>query len=347
MGDDHPTIPSLSAVVDLPWVQDAITPLENKAIQRISWLHFRRASTAYDVINMPFLADFDTADALALMAMYRLDAREDAAFLALTEHSIFQDGITDDETTLIAALGTFRNIRRLLEPDALKIETVALGTELTPDLKISIVRATSSRNQRTSGTIRDVVEFIESKMGLPLPVDHVIVVAHDWAVTRGSAALNYGFAISMLRDHERNVGIQTRGRPERLIAHEVAHYFWRGNEGWINEGIAEGVFEFLYGGANLGLSGVGASRPDGCNANNIIEAEDYSCNYYLGGTLFRGLHNRMGAAAFFASLRELYRVSWSVDGSGAGIDEVRQAFCGQLDYIDSRYGTSSPPHLCP
>ncbi len=331
--DDHPTIPSLAAVVELPWVQDGFTPWEHRAIQHISWLHFHRPSTAYDVIGMPFLGDFDTTDALALMAMYRLDWRNRDAeehadgFIALTKLPFFQDGITDDETTLIAALGAFRsNIGRL--PDALQIETAALGTELTPGLRTSIVRDHSG-NPKTIGAVRDAVEFVESTMGLPLPLDHVIIVAHDRAVGNW-AGVNYGFAISIRHEYDRDVGVFVRGFPEGLIAHEVAHYFWRGNEGWIDEGIAD-LVQFLYSG-----TGVYSSRPDGCDAFKISEINHWSCNYYLGFQLFRGLHDRMGAAAFAASLRELYWLS--VDGGGAGVTEVYQVFEEHSDYLDERIG---------
>ena len=53
---------------------------------------------------MPFLQTPDTTDVLALRSMRRLAHEE--ALDPLIEHASFLDGITDNETTLVAAVGT-------------------------------------------------------------------------------------------------------------------------------------------------------------------------------------------------------------------------------------------------
>ena len=54
--------------------------------------------------------------------------------------------------------------------------------------------------------IRDAVEFAEGIMGLPLPVEHAVVVFDEDAVPAGYAGANYGFAFSYSPEYE------TRGR---------------------------------------------------------------------------------------------------------------------------------------
>ena len=94
---------------------------------------------------------------------------------ALVDSPVFQDGIDDSETTLIAAVGTFYQdagaVRRVLTPGNASVEAVSLGTELTPELAVSIVRTASQSGPGTLEAVRDAVEFVESIMGLPLPVE--------------------------------------------------------------------------------------------------------------------------------------------------------------------------------
>ena len=99
---------------------------------------------------------------------------DQGALDALTEHPIFWDGITEDDTILIAASGTLYStpdeIRHVLELGPASIETESLGTDLTPNLKISIVRTDSPAKPDTIEATRDLVEFVENTMGLPLSV---------------------------------------------------------------------------------------------------------------------------------------------------------------------------------
>ena len=128
----------------------------------------------------------------------------------VVNHPIFQDGIAETETTLIAAAGAlYRDageIGRLLDPGYATIETVSSGTKLTPGLKVSIVRTGTQSRPGTVEAVKDAVAFVEGVMGLPLPVDHVIAVLNDKAVTSDYAGTNYGFAVGYLPEYEQQQG---------------------------------------------------------------------------------------------------------------------------------------------
>ena len=204
---DYRNIKTLSAVLTLPWVQDGIGDADYEAIDALAVLDYRSpastplaitvpwvqdgvSATEYDikdwlgrlsddapeaahqVLTMPFLDSPDTTDVLALRGMNKL--ADQGALDALTEHPIFWDGITEDDTILIAASGTLYStpdeIRHVLELGPASIETESLGTDLTPNLKISIVRTDSPAKPDTIEATRDLVEFVENTMGLPLSV---------------------------------------------------------------------------------------------------------------------------------------------------------------------------------
>ena len=169
-------IANLRATLNLPWVQDSISETEYDIIYWISSLNYRDSQVASAVIAMPFLDFPDRADTLALRGMHRL--AQEHVLAALTEHPTFQDSITEVETELVAAAATlFRDaeeIGHLLDPGYAAIETVSGGTELTPGLKVSIVRTGTQSRPGTVEAVKDAVAFVERVMGLPLPVDHVI-----------------------------------------------------------------------------------------------------------------------------------------------------------------------------
>ena len=193
---------------------------------------------------MPFLASHEATDALAVEGMRRLESG--GALDALVGSPLFQDGIDDGETTLVAAVGTFYRdaaaVRRVLTPGNAAVEAVSLGTELTPELKVSIVRTGSQSRPWTVEAIRDAVEFAEGIMGLPLPVEHVVVFEEE-AVPAGYDGAYYGFAFSYSPEYETRQGTYEWRVLQSGFIHELAHYYWSGGDSaWIAEGRSQYVF---------------------------------------------------------------------------------------------------------
>ena len=338
-------IANLEAVLGLPWVRDAITETEHEAIRWLQALGYREAKVAALVITMPFLASVETDDVLAIRGMNKLASK--GLLPALVEHPAFQDGITDDETTLITATATLQDaeeINRLLDPGYTSIETVSGGTRMTPNLRISIIRTGTQSRPGTTDAVRDAVELVERTMQLPLPVDHVIVVLNEKAVTKKFAGTNYGFAISYLPKYEQRQGTFEWRNLQAGFVHEVAHYYWAGNEDWIDEGMAN-IIRYQYG-VEIGSSrGQLKTRRKGCDAHDLEmlsewdpskSSAQFRCNYYLGQMLFQALLEGMGAEEFRTKLGELYRLSLAEQEADRvpGIDAVRRVFSRQSDVID-------------
>ena len=347
---DYRNTETLSAVLTLPWVQDGVSETEYDIIDWLRRLSYGAPEAAHQVLTMPFLDSPDTTDVLALRGMNEL--ADQGALDALAEHPLFWDGVTEDDTILIAASGTLYStpdeIRHVLDLGAAAIETASLGTNLTPNLKISIVRTDSPAKPDTIEATRDLVEFVENTMGLPLLVNHVIIVLNEEAVTDKYAGTNYGFAFSYLPKYEQQQGTPEWRFIQQGFVHETAHYYWRGNEGWIDEGLANTV-EYLFGREN-GLSR-GQQQPDGegCEAHDLAmlsewnpESNDwqrYHCNYYLGQLFFQELLESMDAGTFREKLRQLYQLSLEAQEADRtpGIAEVRQVFPDQAEIIDRHW----------
>ena len=235
------------AIIVMPWIRDGITETERDAIRWLFGVAYWNAEAAAAIIAMPFLESLEYDDVLAIRGMRSL--AQDGRLSALIEHPTFQDGITDAQTTLVTATATLQDsaeISRMLSPRYAAIEAVSGETELTPHLKISIVRTGTQPQPWTADTIRDAVEFAEQTMGQPLPVGHVIVVLNDNAVTGSFAGTNHGYAIGYLPEYEQAQDAYDEYKFQAGLIHEVAHYFWSGNEDWIDEGIANTI-EYMHG----------------------------------------------------------------------------------------------------
>ena len=342
--ENHPTL--YSQIAALPWVADGLSDMERVNLDELLYVGFLDIPTLEALVPMPFLSTADATDALALQSIYRLAIT--GQLNPLTEHSVFLDGIDDDETTLVAAAGTVyphpEEIGNILTPGYMFIESVTTDA----GMRLSILRpGTTDLSVETMGVLEDAVEFVETTMGVPLPTGHVILVLHDKAVLEGAGGVNYGFAISYLPQYERPGNTWRWWHFRKAIAHEVAHYFWRGSENWIDEGLAV-TMERMYG-LSIGLSPGQLKRPRrDCELHDLQmlsekwpgpEDPQFYCNYYLGSRLFDDLRDGMTEEEFWDAAADLYSLTIAVQESRRtpGIDEVRQVFSAQAEIVERHW----------
>ena len=289
-------IHNLETTLTIPWLQDSISETEYVVVDWLGALGYRNPQIVGELLTMPFLEEADATDALALRAMH--DLSWDRTLSALTEHPMFAEGLSDADTTLVAAAGTLSKhaeaVTELLNPGGAVIDTAVMATDRTPELTVSIVRTGNQARPNTKALTTASVDFVEGIMDLPLPVSHVIVVLHDKAVTGGYAGVNHGHAIGYLPEYELCEDAWGARHFRAGLVHEIAHYYWRDAAGWIDEGVAN-IITYMHE-LDTGLS-PGQLQPPrkNCEAHNLemLSAWDpdpsdsrYQCNYYLGQLLF-------------------------------------------------------------
>ena len=223
--------------------------------------------------------------------------------------------------------------------DAAYVQSGAFETVYTPEVKVDIVRTGESK----PGTIElvfNAISRVEAAMIKPLPVDHVVLVLDENSVTEGYGGNNInGMAISLLPKYEDpNDQYAWEGLETGLI-HEVAHYFWRGNADWIDEGMANITGRIHSIEQGLTFSAL-TPRRSKCEAHDlemltqwavVTDSDQFICNYYMGEMLFIDLLERLGREAFTQRSHELYAVA------PAGIEQIRQIFHEQLDIVERHW----------
>ena len=340
----HPTLHR--NIMALPWVKDGLDRAEKAAIDEILYIAVANPSLAQALVGMPFMASNEPADAHALNGIQEII--RDGLTRNLTSSQVYRNGITDEWTPIIAAAAATESgsaITEYLNDAAITVEVGEYTTGGQP-LTITIVRPENAA--ASGGTLGDTYQAViatESIMQLPLPTRHVIVVFDPRTVSSGFAGTNHNYAIGI--EEENPDG--GRATLQNTLFHEVAHYWWRGNANWIDEGMADTIAAT----ASLAQGDEWVAKPNRrkeCITQNISDLghtrrgdRQFYCSYYLGEKLFRALQESMSPGEFTAAIQALYAASQSLpkpesqDEYRADIEQVRQAFPNQREIIELHY----------
>ena len=334
-----------------PWVQDDITA-DEAAVIRDLYLTARAQDEALEpatnakaiqLVDMPFLESVERADAPAMESLRKLERDNTARFLEVMSHPVLSDGITDEETKAVALLwgtNTYKPeyVDDLLTQSGIFVEEKTIQLPLSGEVLLAVFR---HRDQVTPSIdyLEHSVTFMEEIMANPLPVNYVALFFTD-AIPEGVGGKYFGTHIGA-QPHYDLVGTTRWKRTPFVIAHEVAHYYWRGNKwDWTDEGLA--VFlATLSENRRTGFPVEARKRPC-ASAETIGEleamfseetgTEGSSCNYPLGEAIFLDLYHSLGEEVFAHGLRRLYAKELGDDptddceGTELGICHVVAAF---------------------
>ena len=190
------------------------------------YIGVRNIENLESIVSMPFLIDLDETDVLTGEALFRLSRQ--GLVTELLANPAFQGGIADSDTVLVTAAGTLSDpaeIAKILTPGYVNIQTVDLATQLSPELRGSVIRTGDHAQTWTAPWLQSAVGFLEMTMQQQLPVGHVVVVLHDDAVLPYANGVNYGFAISYKPEYEQEEDTYEAQVLRAGLAHEIAHYY--------------------------------------------------------------------------------------------------------------------------
>ena len=308
-----------------PWVQDDITA-DEAAVIRDLYLIARAQDEALEpatnakalqLVDMPFLESVELADAPAMESLRKLEGNNTARFLEVMSHPVLSDGITDEEAKAVALLwgtNTYKPeyIDDLLTGTGIFVEEKTIQLPLSGEVLLAVFR---HRDQVTPSIdyLEHSVTFMEEIMANPLPVNYVALFFTD-AIPEDVGGKFFRTHIGA-KPHYDLVGTTRWKRTPFVIAHEVAHYYWRGNKwDWTDEGLA--VFlATLSENRRTGFPVEARKRPCSSAATiGELEAmfseetgtEGSSCNYPLGEAIFLDLYHSLGEDTFSQGLRRLY-----------------------------------------
>ena len=350
-------------MLESPWLRDDITKAESTAIEHLY------LTTRYDedivpsLLDMPFMHTVESDDALALYAISYMGRRGENHLETFKRSRIFQNGITDDLTTLVRAAGTIRDadaLARWLVPGYASIEVHMGRTELTPELKISVFRDHGDPRPETVPELVRIAEQLEGLMQVPLPNPSLVFVISDQAPsisTNGiSQGKRYGFAYGLRGDRENPQRFASQYASDRpmlpsVMIHELGHdYFGNELKSWLNHTPVK-TFEYAYrldgrDPSNVPENVLNVIQRRDCEARNIQHLEEMNppasdrgnrlCHHYLGYWMGRELLEAVGQEEYFARMRRLYHRKEELVAAGAdpGIADIRELFPEHLEIVE-------------
>ena len=352
-----------SSVVSLRWVQDGIEDDEVGLIENFFWITNGDPGAALRIAGMPFVETIEAPDISAIEALSRLAAVMPETFVRVLSHPALLDGISNDIAPVIATLHGVAgrnpgNIDVLLDPSRVSLERRTITLPLAGDVVFVIIR-TAPGAERSMDLLEHSVRGVEELMGVPLPTRYVGLLFED-TVPGSSPGANFGTHIAILAEFDVDDGSHEAKITGRALAHEVAHYYWSGNEDWVDEGAADFMASVIDG-VRTG-SPIGANNPPCGHAGSIAELEslgiaqadvEFRCNYSLGERLFVDLYRTLGEERFQRGFRTLYLASEVEDDAdnrrdtSVGIEHIRDAFRsddGAESAVMARWYDGTGPH---
>ena len=353
------------SVVSLGWLQDGVEALEVEAIEDLSYMANRDAGAALRIVGMPFIETIEPPDISAITSLRLLAASRPETLANAMSHPSLRGGISNDWAHVVATLhgvaGTNPGlIDILLDPAKVSLERRAITLPLAGEVVLAIIRIGSGA-ARSMDLLEHSVRGAEEYMGASLPTRYVGLL-YENAVSEWAAGQNFGTHIAVRPKYDVDDGSHEAAFAGHNNAHEVAHYYWGGNENWVDEGAAD-LMASIIEGVRTGHP-VGVTNLPCAYARTIAELEalgiaqgdvEFRCNYSLGERLFVDLYRTLGEERFRQGFRALYLASEIEDdadnrrGTSVGIEHVREAFRsddgGEAAVIGRWYDGSEPYDL--
>ena len=325
-----------------PWLEEDIGRDAVSVVTNMDYIAYQDMELAGWIVDMPFLATLEPPDAAAVNALARLAWNDAGALQEVLQHPTLRDGISDEWAPIVAMLYDVNQaapsfLETLLDPAQVTLEgrTVTLTHSGAVDL---VIIRTGPGARRSVDLLEHGVRSADEFMGEPLPINYVGLL-FGTAVLGYAAGTMYETHIVVLPEYDVDDGSEATNAAGRLIAHEVAHYYWHRNPNWLDEGLAElmaAVSENARTGAAVDIAYDYCSAGDNIALLERLDAGgviyDYDCNYALGGQFFLDLYRTLGDRAFREGVRRLYLMSQveddadSYDGTKVGIRHIEDAF---------------------
>ena len=303
------------ALVSTTWAQDGLDRDDMTVVAALKGmaslsLAKRDETTALRIAAMPFLETVDGVDAMAASSLRSLfwESDEENHLMQVLAHPSLEDGISDDEAFVVAALEIVVEERpdlldTLLDlgPDAVEKRIIQLP--LAGEVTLSVLNVNPGAYS-TMDQLEQILRAQEAFMDVPFPRSYVGLLVAD-ATSEGGG----GGPSGLLTVDPAYV------EDEYIISHELAHTYWGFFPPWIAEGGADFMTTVS---ANKQFSSHDCSLGDTLSDMDRLYEElsesgqstaiirGSGCAYSLGRGLFLDLHETLGDEAFRSGFGRLY-----------------------------------------
>ena len=321
------------------WLNDPDFRRAGAVVIDLEYLAYEDSAGALRLVEMPFLRSLQPSDVLAVKALSEMAYLHLPSFRRALRHPAISDGITDDEAKIVALLnGEYvadpSLMNSLLDPAVTMVEERDIVLPAAGDVTLAVIRSRPG-SARSMDLFENAVRATESLLNEPFPAGYVPLF-FTGAVPGALSGSHNGSHIAVSTEFDVDDGSPEASQAGAVIAHEVAHYYWRWSQPWLDEGAAEFTATYLEHEAR-GDALEPVNYPCGPTQTirhlqgRSVYATDlaYICNYAVGERFFLDLYQQLGEEVFWSGLRSFYRDvsrNRTQETELPGIDHLRRAF---------------------
>ena len=342
----EPTMPStgdprqdaLRAMYELPWMRDGATSQERETADRIEALSRYNGPLSLRVVSMPFLQTHQITDTGAVSALAHISLRDRPAADQIVNHRALSGSIEDKDTIAVALtygewlLGS--NHHWLLEAGSINWHTHQASLPLSGTAAITIVTAgESNRATETARKIAQDLAWLETYLDQPLPT-HNVLVHYGSGLRPPVKGANVQASIMQPASHNNDSSYH-------WVQHELAHYWFNSNKGWLDEGMAQVLTSLLNSeGEPASLPATSPSCPENTRIRDIETTNPEAavgsrCLYAVGERFMRTLYQEAEYQGFRTGAAKLAARANRPPFRGMGTEEVRTAFGATPDAVQT------------
>ena len=329
---------TLQAMYELPWMKDGATPQERETADRIEALSRYNGPLSLRVVSMPFLQTHQITDTGAVSALAHISLRDRPAADQIVNHPTLSGRIEDKDTVAVTLtygewlLGS--NPTRLLEASSINWHTHQASLPLSGTAAITIV--TAGENNRATETARKIAQdlaWLETYLDQPLST-HNVLVHYGSGLRPPVKGANVQASIMQPASHDNDSSYH-------WAQHELVHYWFNSNEGWLDEGMAQVLTSLLNSeGEPASLPATSPSCPESTRIRDIETTNPETtvgsrCLYAVGERFIRTLYQEAGYQGFRTGAAKLAARANRPPFRGMGTEEVRTAFGATPDAVQT------------
>ncbi len=333
----------LLSLMDYEWMSDSVSEDEANVILMVLYLGHSDKFAARRVAAMPFLESLEPADLYVLLSLGQMAAFRKSEFDQVMAHPSLSEGIVDAHSPIIATLNGVSEVNpdlidTLLDQSRTTIERRTISLPRTGEVDLTITR-TGLGAERSMDLLEHAVRTSETLMGEPLPTKYVGLLFEN-AVFGEVAGTNFGTHIAIRPRYDVDDGSRHAQFAGKIIAHEVAHFYWWGNADWVDEGVADFMASAIDSertGAPVGVIDQPCPYFRTISELTSIQRQSntpaFKCNYSIGSRFFMDLYYSLGRDQLWTGILQLYKESTAYNdpyyrrrGVSLTVEEVREAF---------------------
>ena len=224
-----------------PWILDEIGRDESAVIDALKQIAHYSEGDAERISQMPFLNTMEFSEAVAMLALRKLAEFDKGGLRKVLAAPVVGGGITDEWARIIPVLFDVHRVNAdlavgLLDSDRVIVEDRIIRLPLAGDTLLTILR-TAPGASRSMDLFEHGVRSAEEFMNVAFPASNVTML-FETTLTAGSPTRGDG-PLVLIPGFDVDDDSVDATFTRQLLAHEVSHYDWQGNQIWVNEGAAE------------------------------------------------------------------------------------------------------------